>query len=40
MARIPSGDYDRAQVDVRGRLLDVRVVKMPFVRNGEAKIEL
>jgi hypothetical protein len=25
---------------VRGRLLDVRVVKLPFVRNGKTKIEL
>jgi aminomethyltransferase len=40
MARLPAGDYDRAQVDVRGRLLDVRVVKMPFVRNGKIQIEL
>ena len=35
MARVPPGDYDRAQVDVRGRLLDVKVVKIPFVRNGQ-----
>ena len=34
MARVPAGDYDRAQVDVRGRLLHVQVVKIPFVRNG------
>jgi hypothetical protein len=27
-------------VDVRGRLLDVRVVKMPFVRNGKIQIEM
>lgn len=40
MARLPAGDYDRAQVDVRGRLLDVRVVKMPFVRNGKIQIKL
>jgi len=40
MARLPAGDYERAQVDVRGRLLDVRVVKMPFVRNGKAQIEI
>ena len=40
MARLPAGDYDRAQVDVRGRLLDVRVVKMPFVRNGKIQIEM
>jgi len=40
MARLPAGNYDRAKVDVRGRLLDVRVVKMPFVRNGQIKIEM
>jgi aminomethyltransferase len=40
MARLPAGDYACAQVDVRGRLLDVRVVKMPFVRNGEIRVEL
>ena len=40
MARIPAGDYDRAQVQVRNKLLDVRVVKMPFVRNGKAQIEI
>ena len=40
MARIPAGDYERAKVEVRNRLLDVRVVKLPFVRNGEARIEL
>jgi len=40
MARLPAGNYDRAKVDVRGRLLDVRVVKMPFVRNGQTQIEM
>ena len=40
MARIPAGDYERAQVEVRNRLLDVRVVKLPFVRNGQIKIDL
>jgi aminomethyltransferase len=40
MARLPAGDYERAQVDVRGRLLDVRVVKMPFVRNGKIRVEI
>jgi len=40
MARIPAGNYDRAQVEVRNKLLDVRVVEMPFVRNGQAQIDL
>jgi aminomethyltransferase len=40
LARVPAGDYDRAQVDVRGRLLNVRVVKPPFVRNGKVCIDV
>ncbi len=39
LARVPAGDYDRAQVEVRGKLLNVRVVKTPFVRNGKIRIE-
>ena len=39
LARVPAGKYDRAQVDVRGKLLNVRVVKTPFVRNGQVKID-
>ncbi len=40
LARVPAGDYERAKVDIRGQLLDVRVVKTPFVRNGEIRIEV
>ncbi len=40
LARLPAGDYDRAKVEVRGKLLDVRIVKTPFVRQGKARIEL
>ena len=40
LARVPAGDYDRAQVDVRGKLLDVRIVKTPFVRNGKILIDV
>ncbi len=40
LARLPAGDYDRAQVDVRGKLLDVRIVKTPFVRNGQIRIDV
>jgi aminomethyltransferase len=35
MARMPAGEYAQAKVEVRGRLLDVSVVKIPFVRNGQ-----
>jgi aminomethyltransferase len=40
LARVPGGDYDRARVEIRGKLLDVRVVKPPFVRNGQACLDV
>ena len=40
LARVPAGAADRVQVDIRGRLLDARVVKPPFVRNGKVMIEI
>ena len=40
LARVPAGDYDRAVVEVRGKLLNVRIVKTPFVRNGKIRIDL
>ena len=35
-ARVPAGTGTTVQVDIRGKLLDARVVKLPFVRNGKA----
>jgi len=40
LARLPAGDYDLAQVDIRGKLKPVRLVSPPFARSGEARIEL
>lgn len=40
LARVPAGAYDRAQVDIRGKLLNARVVKTPFVRNGQIRVDL
>jgi len=40
LARVPAGDYDRATVEVRGKLLNVRIVKTPFVRNGKIRIDI
>jgi aminomethyltransferase len=40
LARLPAGNYDRAQVDIRGRLHDVRVVRPPFVRHGKVMIDV
>ncbi|HEX7060348.1 MAG TPA: glycine cleavage system aminomethyltransferase GcvT [Woeseiaceae bacterium] len=39
LARLPAGDYTRVQVDVRGKLLDARVVDPPFVRKGKICVE-
>ena len=37
-ARVPGTAKigDRCQVDIRGQLIDARVVKYPFVRNGKS----
>jgi aminomethyltransferase len=40
LARVPAGTGERVQVDIRGKLLDARVVKPPFVRHGKALIEI
>ncbi len=39
-ARVPRGTGAAVQVDVRGKLLPARVVKLPFVRNGRILIPL
>ena len=36
-ARIPAGDPGEVHVEIRGRALPVRVVKFPFVREGQAQ---
>jgi aminomethyltransferase len=35
LARVPRSTGDQVQVDIRGKLLNARVVKAPFVRNGK-----
>lgn len=35
LARVPKATQDSAQVEIRGKLHQVRVVKPPFVRNGK-----
>ena len=40
LARVPAAAGDRCQVEIRGRLLEAKVVKPPFVRNGKAQIDL
>ncbi len=38
LARVPAATGERVAVDIRGKLLTARVVKYPFVRNGQALI--
>jgi aminomethyltransferase len=35
LARVPAGALERVKVDIRGKLLNARVVKPPFVRFGK-----
>ncbi|MDX3933385.1 MAG: glycine cleavage system aminomethyltransferase GcvT [Stenotrophomonas sp.] len=36
-ARVPAGELGEVSVDIRGRAVPVRVVKFPFVREGQAQ---
>jgi len=38
LARLPAGSVKQVQVDIRGKLLNARVVKPPFVRSGKSLI--
>jgi aminomethyltransferase len=40
LARVPRDCGDRVEVEIRNRRLAARVVKPPFVRQGEIKVEL
>ena len=39
-ARVPASTGEQCKVDVRGKQLNARVVKPPFVRNGKACIDI
>jgi len=39
LARVPRATGNSAQVEIRGKLMDVRVIKPGFVRNGKAVFE-
>ena len=39
IARVPAATGDHAQVDIRGTLTEVRVLKLPFVRNGQKQFD-
>ncbi|MFW5454493.1 glycine cleavage system aminomethyltransferase GcvT [Thioalkalivibrio sulfidiphilus] len=40
LARVPAGTGERVEVDVRGKPQPARLVKPPFVRNGQACVEI
>lgn len=35
IARVPKDTSDHCQVEIRGKLFDAKVIKLPFVRNGK-----
>ena len=37
-ARVPAGELGEVRVDIRGKLLPVRVVRFPFVRDGASLV--
>lgn len=39
MARVPKGTGDSCEIEMRGKLVPARVVKLPFVRNGKKVFE-
>jgi len=39
-ARVPASTGDRCEVEIRGKLVPARVVRLPFVRHGKAVIAL
>ncbi len=39
MARVPVGTGDSCFVDIRGKQIPAKVVKLPFVRNGKKVYE-
>ncbi|MBW3567154.1 MAG: glycine cleavage system aminomethyltransferase GcvT [Proteobacteria bacterium] len=40
LARVPADTEGDVEVEIRGKLLKARMVKPPFVRNGEIRVEL
>jgi aminomethyltransferase len=38
-ARVPAGESGDVSVDIRGRVLPVRVVRPPFVRDGKSRVD-
>ncbi len=40
LARLPAGDSDECEVEIRGRRMRARIVRPPFVRHGKVQIDL
>ncbi|ANB02462.1 glycine cleavage system aminomethyltransferase GcvT [Ectothiorhodospira sp. BSL-9] len=40
LARIPAGAGEQVEVEIRGKQVPARVVKPPFVRNGQALVQI
>ncbi len=39
-SRLPAGDYQQVEVEIRNKRLRAKVVKLPFVRNGQVCVDL
>jgi aminomethyltransferase len=39
MARVPYDTGSECHIEMRGKLIPARIVKMPFVRNGKKVFE-
>ena len=39
-ARLPAGNYEDVEVEIRHKRLHAKIVKLPFVRNGQACIDV
>lgn len=40
MARIPAGSADSCEVELRGKRLPARIIKLPFIKNGHCTFHL
>jgi len=38
LARVPAGNFEEVEVELRGRSLAARVVSLPFVRHGKVRV--
>lgn len=40
LARIPSGDFSQASVQIRGKRIEAKIIKLPFIKNGKTNFSV